>query len=193
MKHGGEKLTGTIREGDGLPYIQLDKPYQGHAALEYNRRWTKVAGEKKQETKQAALKILSEVAGEETGINDSDRRSTGAPKRGHTNEAVGEEEKETSTKDKQLRMVGRLKALDYVARSNPYTTRSGDNRVYINLKGDSSYRGERTAKIYIDMETLTLHVIEGKGGISEEWRDNLAGLQAVDIARLYREDDTGRK
>lgn len=61
------------------------------------------------------------------------------------------------------------RALVGVARANEWQGR----RVYINVQGNRTYRGERTAKLYIELDTLELVHVEGPGMTSSAYREHM--------------------
>ena len=62
--------------------------------------------------------------------------------------------------------------------SGVYSLNQWKDRIYVNLKGNGgNYRGERTAKIYIKDDQLSVEL--GKGVCSSEWNENLEQLKSL--------------
>ena len=72
------------------------------------------------------------------------------------------------------------RALPYIARANTWN----ESRVYLTVRGNGgNYRGENTAKIYIDLASGQLVEIDGKGTTSREWDANVVALREAFAAR----------
>ena len=73
-------------------------------------------------------------------------------------------------------------ALSFARNCNAVATAKNwqDSRVYLTVKGNGgNYRGEQTAKIYIDLSSGKLVEQIGKGTTSNAWSDNVKVLRAA--------------
>jgi hypothetical protein len=86
-------------------------------------------------------------------------------------------------------MSNKIKADDAIkfARALPYIASAkawNDSRVYLIVRGNGgNYRGESTAKIYIDLASGQLVEQAGKGTTSREWSANVVSLREAFAAR----------
>lgn len=72
-------------------------------------------------------------------------------------------------------------ALSFARNCNAVATAKNwqDSRVYLTVKGNGgNYRGEQTAKIYIDLSSGKLVEQMGKGTTSGAWSDNVKALRS---------------
>lgn len=79
-------------------------------------------------------------------------------------------------------MITAAAAIEFT-RNLPYVATAkvwNDSRVYLTIRGNGgSYRGEGSAKIYLDLMSGKLVEQAGKGTTSRAWDDNVKALRAA--------------